>query len=230
MEGITGIPMFSEEGLYTEKKPDSIGRDEFLKLFLAQLNHQDPLNPMDSQEFTSQLAQFSSVEQLFNVNENLESIKSTEDEGARFQVLNFIGKEVIAEGDRLTLDEGLSSRGGFTLDDSAYCMATVLDSRGYPIRTLSLGELESGEHTFTWDGRDEAGILQDPGVYNFEVTAMAPDGQLRSVETRIQGLVSRVNLEGTSPLLYVGDIPLSLSQVMEIKTSTQAEGSQTADE
>ena len=217
MEGITGIPSYAEDNLYAEKAADKLGREDFLKMFLAQLSHQDPLNPMESTEFSAQLAQFSSLEQLFQVNQNLESLQSSQDQNAYFQALDFIGKEIVAAGDMISLEQGKTSMGRFTLDEAANCTAIITDPDGYPIRKISLDVLEAGQQDFEWDGRDEAGIMQEPGVYGFEITAVNMSDQILPVETQITGQVSRINLEGGSPVLYVGEIPLNISQILDIR-------------
>jgi len=206
---------------YTEASPSAtakkeLGRDDFLTLLVAQLKHQDPLNPVKSTEFTSQLAQYSSLEQLFSIDQNLESIKSGQDQGSGFQALDFIGKEVVAEGDMLSLEEGKTSMGRFNLDGVADCNVLIVDSNGYPVRKISLGSLKPGRHGFEWDGRDSAGNMREAGIYGFEITAVTENGQILPVETQITGQVTRVNLEGPSPLLYVGEIPMPISQVIDI--------------
>ena len=139
---INGITSVEEESLYTAKKEEALGRDDFLKLFLAQLNNQDPLNPMDGTEFSAQLAQFSSLEQLFNVNENLESMKTLQDNSSRFQALELIGKDIEAEGDTLSLVNGTPTTGSFTLEEAADCTVLINDADGYPVREIPLGSLE----------------------------------------------------------------------------------------
>jgi flagellar basal-body rod modification protein FlgD len=186
-------------------------------MFLAQLNHQDPLNPMDSTEFASQLAQFSTLEQLFNVNENLEGMKSSQDETSRFQGLEFIGKEIVAQGEYLSLNQGESTRGGFVLNTAADCTVRVTDLSGNVVRTMSLGSLGTGEHFFQWDGKSDAGADMGSGSYRFDIIAQGADGQSVSATKLMSGVVNRVNLEGTESTLYMGDVPVALSNVMDIK-------------
>jgi len=210
-------PASSEEIQFDDGSKDNIGRDEFLTLFVAQLRHQDPLNPLDSTEFTAQLAQYSSLEQLLNVNENLEALKASQEQDYRLQALDFLGKEVIADGDLLYLEPNQMSQGGFSITDSANCTAYVMDANGIPIRSISMGILGPGQHQFQWDGRDAGGNTMDPGIYSFEVTAMTGDGMVLPVTTQITGKVTGVNLETERPVLFLGDIPMYLSQVVEIK-------------
>jgi flagellar basal-body rod modification protein FlgD len=210
-------PASSNEIQANDGSKDNISRDEFLTLFVAQLRHQDPLNPLDSTEFTAQLAQYSSLEQLLNVNENLESMKVSQEQDYRLQALDFLGKEVVADGDLLFLEPKQMSEGGFSITDSAHCTAFVMDSNGIPVKSIPLGVLGAGQHNFQWDGRDAAGNNMDPGIYSFEVTAMTGEGMVLPVTTQITGKVTGVNLETETPVLFLGDIPMYLSQIREIK-------------
>ena len=222
---LNGITSVEEESLYTAKKEEALGRDDFLKLFLAQLNNQDPLNPMDGTEFSAQLAQFSSLEQLFNVNENLESMKTLQDNSSRFQALELIGKDIEAEGDTLSLVNGTPATASFTLEEAADCTALINDADGYPVREIPLGSLEKGEQSFEWDGRDWEGNPMNDGVYSFEITALSQTGVSIAVETKVRGTVSRVNFEGDQPVLYIGEMPIYMSQVIDVDlTDTKTDG------
>lgn len=214
---IIGINNVSEGSPDIQKTEDTLGRDQFLKMFLAQLKYQDPLNPMEGTEFSAQLAQFSSLEQLFNINENLESLRTLQSDTSRFQALDLIGKRVEAEGGLLSLETGESSQGSFILDDTAECSVRIYDQDGYPVRDIQMDTLTPGQHSFEWDGFDENGEIVDPGIYLFEITAVTENGETLPVETRISGIVNRVNLDNQVPLLYIGEIPITLSQVLDIQ-------------
>ncbi|MBN1847724.1 MAG: flagellar hook assembly protein FlgD [Deltaproteobacteria bacterium] len=215
---VIGVSDVQGENVYTQKTQDTLGRDQFLTMFLAQLKYQDPLNPMEGTEFSSQLAQFSSLEQLFNVNENLQSIKTLQDDNSRLQALDLIGKEVEAEGDVLSLADGSSAQGSFSLEDGAECAVRIYDQQGLLVREIQMGKLSSGFHSFEWDGLNQKGDLSDPGMYGFEINALNDEGETLQVGTRIKGLVSRVNLDNDTPLLYVGEIPVTLTQILEIRS------------
>lgn len=219
IDNIAGIPGVAGDNLYAEKPAQDLGLDNFLKMLLAQLKHQDPLNPVEGTEFSAMLAQFSSLEQLFSVNKNLESIMTDLAGGSRFQALDFIGKVIVAKGNILSLEEGKTATGGFTLDGNADCTVLITDPDGYPVRKISMGILAPGQHTFEWDGRDMKGLMREPGVFGFEITAMDHNDQFVPVETLITGQVTRVNLEGNSPVLYAGEIPVAISNVIDIKVS-----------
>jgi len=193
-----------------------LGKDQFLMLLVTQMQNQDPLNPMNSTEYTAQLAQFSSLEQLYNIDETLEFIKSGQTRDSSYQALDFIGKEISAQGEELSFNSKETAIGSFSIQETADCSAWIQDSDGNNIREISLGPMQPGTHNFDWDGYDDAGKMQEDGIYGFEVIAKDKDGQVLPVETMITGKVNKVNLEGNSPVLYVGEIPLSISQIMEI--------------
>ncbi len=196
---------------------ETLGRDDFLKIFLAQLKYQDPLNPLEGTEFTAQLAQFSSLEQLFNVNEYLESLTTAQDESQKYQVLSLIGKEILAQGARLSLGEAGEARGGFRISEEASCTVQVLNQDGMEVRRIELGILQPGEHHFQWDGLDQSGNRLPSGAYEFRILATDTMGNLVNADTMISGMVDKVSLEGTSPVLYLGQVAVGLDQVIDIR-------------
>lgn len=220
--GLGATTSASTDSLAEKKRSNSLNQDAFLKIFMAQLSHQDPLNPMEGTEFTNQLTQFSSLEQLFNVNQNLETIKGSQDTVGRFEALNFIGKEVLADGDQISLPEEGSGEGLFNLGGQADCIALITDEEGNLIRKIPLGVLQAGEHTVEWDGLSESGLRQSAGEYRFEVAAFSAAGEEVPVETMVSGRVSRVDLEEESPVVYIGDIPIDLSQIRDVRANQTA--------
>ncbi len=214
---ISGLPMVEEPNPYAEASAKEVDRDAFIKMFLAQMKHQDPLNPMDGSEFAAQLAQFSSLEQLYNVNESLDGLKSLQEDRSRYEVMSLIGKEITAEGGHLSLD-GNGARGGFELKQNAECSVVIKNEAGIPVQRLSPGYLEPGRHEFEWDGESGSGTSMPDGLYHFEVSAVNPYGETVSAAPRMMGRVDRISLEGDAATLYVGSIPLKLSSVVDIRS------------
>ena len=200
---------------------DDLGKDAFLTLLVAQMENQDPLNPMEGTEFTAQLAQYSSLEQLYNVNDNLTSINDGQNGMSSFYSLDFIGKEICVDGNSFSLEQGAEVSGGFYLDSSANCTVNILDANGQKVKIISLGDLEAGTNGFDWNGLNESGDAVADGIYTFEVTAVGDKGQSLSVETYTMGKVDRVSLEGDIPMLYVGNTAVALSEVKEIRLSPE---------
>ena len=213
---VSSVLPYYEADNYTTKEEDKLGRDAFMKLFLAQLNQQDPLNPMDTTQFSSQLAQFSTLEQLFNVNENLESIEGIQSSDSRYQVLNLIGKKVQVKSDNLILSNGNPAEGAFYLDTPAKCTVRIYDERGAAIKDIDLGSLEAGNRSFEWDGTDDYGTVHTTGSYSYKVSAISSTGESVAIDRYIQGTVSRVNMNTDEPVLYIGDTPLYMSQVTNV--------------
>lgn len=200
----------------TDSTDGTLGKDTFMTLLLAQLQNQDPLNPMDSTEFSAQLAQFTSLEQMYNVNENLETLVSAQETSNQYQVLDLIGKQIEADGDILVLGEVGSASGSFTIESEADCTVVVYDADGEAIKTIDMGSLEAGDHTFKWDGTDQDGDEVAQGIYGFEIIAEGASGESVTAETRIKGIIDRVTLEDDEPVLYVGSLYFTLSEITDI--------------
>lgn len=218
--GVSGLPHFEEKSLYAASEEDKLGRDAFMKLFLAQMNHQDPLNPMDTTQFSSQLAQFSTLEQLFNVNTNLESIEGIQSSDSRYQALNLIGKEVEAESDTLVLEDGKGAKGAFNTEETAAgCFVRIYED-GKAIRDINMigpsGALASGNHSFVWDGFDDQGNVHKSGYFTYKVSAVSPSGDTISVDKYIRGTITKVNMNEDEPVMYIDKTPLTMSQLVNI--------------
>jgi flagellar basal-body rod modification protein FlgD len=217
ISGISGVTDYVDSTQTTATSlGDSMGRDTFIKLFLTQLQNQDPLNPMDATQLSSQLAQFSSLEQLYNTNENLETLIDSQDSSNRYQVLDLIGKEIEADGDSLSLGDAGTATGSFTIGSDANCAAVIYDANGNAIKTINLGSIKAGDHTFEWDGTEQDGDEADQGLYSFEIVAEGATGETVTAKTRIKGIVDRVNLDGDEPTLYFGSLSMPLSEITDI--------------
>lgn len=194
-----------------------LGPDDFLKLLVKQLETQDPLNPMDSEQFTSQLTQFNSLDQLIAMNRTLETVAAGQTALGNLQTTTLIGREVTAEGNQLYLDSDGASPIYYNLQTSATSVVVnITDLDGSLVRQLQLGAQDAGEQTVSWDGRDNAGLSVPPGVYDFEVNPFDVAGEEVSVQTRIQGIVTGVSLTAGDPTVTVGGLELPVSAVTSV--------------
>ena len=196
-----------------------LGRDAFLRLLVAQLQHQDPLNPMESSEFTAQLAQFSSLEQLFAVNDNLEVIKESNNEQIPENLLDYIGKEVKSAENNITVYDGQSSQGSYALAVPADVIINISDSQGSEIRTIYKQNQDPGDHDFYFDGKDNTGYPVSDGEYTFSVQAVDSQGSPVVVDSGLSGTVTAVTYQGDIPYLVVGDQLLNPQFVTEVRLS-----------
>ena len=186
-----------------------LGKEDFLTLLVAQLKNQDPLNPMESADFTAQLAQFSSLEQLFGIKDALGNIQSSiAAQGAQEDknLLDYIGKMVKTGDNILSLKDGKADLCGYILEEPAKEVTiSIFDRYGVKVRTIEEGEKIAGQYTVDWDGRDNDGDQLDDGVYTFDVQPIDENGEEILSYTHAQGEVTGVTYEGSIPYLIVGN-------------------------
>jgi flagellar basal-body rod modification protein FlgD len=218
---VTTIPQGLENVLgsvqETQKKEDPLGRDAFLKMLIAQVKHQDPLNPMEGSDFSAQLAQFSSLEQLFNMNDSLETIASSLGSGNEENILDYIGKEVLSKSDQLKLKEGLLTGGVFTLESPSQMMVSIYDEVGREVVTLYPGQLPAGTHQIDWNGYDSTGGLAADGTYRFELTAIDENGIYSPVKAAASGVVTGVSYEDGTAYLEIDGKRVDPATVVKVK-------------
>ena len=198
---------------------DAVGKDDFLNLLTTQLAHQDPLNPSDSTAFLSQLAEFSSLEQMSNIREGLDVLAITQTAGTSAQMVSFIGKEVEFEADSVVLTEGGEPpEMHYSLSDDATETTVVIKNElGEVVRTYELGPQDDGNHTLAFDGLDEQGNTLPPGSYNFTVTARDADDEEVDASTRSNGIVDSIMFKEGYPQLMLKDgRTVMLAQVMQV--------------
>lgn len=146
-------------------------QDRFMTLLITQMKSQDPLNPMDNAQVTSQLAQLSTVTGIDKLNTTMESMISNVQSSQTYQASNMIGRYVLTKGDSLTLSESKSYLGINLPAGAEKVTVTIKDSSGNQVRELTLGKQESGVLPLSWDGIKDDGTKAADGNYKFEVTA-----------------------------------------------------------
>lgn len=163
--------------------------DNFLTLLTSQLKYQDPLSPMDSTQFTTQLVQFTSVEQQIKQNKNLESMMAMQQTMQLASAANYIGKSVEAGGKSVVLNGGEASI-SYRLDSAAKEVSIAIkNSAGEVVRTLT-GSPNTGLQTVTWDGRTDGGTRLADGTYSFVVTPKDIRDQVMAVKTGYTGKIT----------------------------------------
>jgi flagellar basal-body rod modification protein FlgD len=198
-----------------------MGKDDFMQLLITQLQHQDPLNPADSTEFTAQLAQFSSLEQLGNINQNLADLELYQASINNAQAVSFIGKEISAEGDTIELAGGEAVACRFELQGAAeQVVVNIYDRVGNYLRTLEAAGLPAGAHTLTWDGKDSQGQASAAGEYRFEVLAGGEEGRPVAAKTFTAGVVTGVTFIDNATYLKAGGRRIAMSDVTDVRMGT----------
>lgn len=188
-----------------------IDMNGFLTMFTTQLQYQDPTNPLQSYQLASQLAQFSSVGQLTEMNSNLKAAQTTLNSIYNNQSVQLLGKQVTGSGNTLQLTDGKSSKGFYELSQAADVTVKITDSQGNTLRTIDLGNQAAGTHTINWDGLNDDGSSAGNGTYHFTVEATDSSGNAVTTASSITGTCSGVRTEnGATTLILNNDDQLTL--------------------
>ncbi len=201
----------------TKKKNDALGEDAFLIMMVAQIQNQDPLNPLDGTDFTAQLAQFSSLEQQLNMNGSLEAILKSLDGNFQDNFLDYIGKNITSEDNTISIEDGKVSSGSYTIEESADIMIVVYDSDGQEISRLYPGNHDAGTYSINWNGHDSTGEMVQDGRYTYEVMATGSRGEYIPVKTTISGIVTGVTYKYGIPYLEVEGGLIDPASVVEVQ-------------
>ncbi len=200
------------------KQDIGMDSEDFLKLFIAQLQNQDPLNPMDGTQFITQLAQMSQVEQAYNTNTNLQNILSAINGNANYSAVSFIGKDVLAPGSQVNLTNGGQPAMNYRLTQSAASTEIdISDANGNIVRNMTGPGGSAGDYSVAWDGKDNSGNVLPAGTYNFSVNGMDSGGNKFTATSLTRGVVTGVKLDGTSPVLTVGGVDIALSSILGVE-------------
>ncbi len=190
--------------------------DTFLSILTTQLKNQNPLDPLDTNQFTQQLVQFTGVEQQLKTNDFLEALLLNTQTTARSDAVSYIGKEVEASGQTAELKDG----GAFWTYNAAANVAnatvTIKDAKGSIVYTET-GSLNAGPGSFLWDGKGSDGNIRPDGVYTIEIKGTNLNGNTVAVSTNSVGVVTAIDFSGKEPILTVGKNKILLKDVTNVR-------------
>jgi len=218
-----GVTASREESTTTTNKTKAdLGKEDFITLLLAQLKHQDPMNPMENADFTAQMAQFSSLEQLININEGLNALTTAANATNTAQAMNLIGKEVKAEGHNVHVKNGVATDLTFELPDAAAnVVINIQDQYGNSVRSIERQTLSPGVQQIEWDGKSDVGAPLEDGLYQYSVLAYDIDGNVMNVATFTRGIVNAVSFENGVGYAHIGEQKYMLSEILEVREPRQ---------
>lgn len=206
----------TKSGAAAESLQDDLNR--FLNLLVTQLKNQDPLDPMDSNEFTSQLVQFASVEQQIYQNSNLEKLVNVQETNQISSMVNFIDKTVEVEGQRIPLENG-QAEFSYTMPAGARSASVLIrNSAGITVFEQD-ATLDQGRHTFNWDGRNKSGQQVEDGEYLAVVTGLSNQNELLKISQTAYGRVTGIGIEDGKASLFLGNIEVPQTNVLSVKES-----------
>jgi len=203
--------------------------DSFLILLTQQMKNQDPLKPMDATQFTTQLVQFTQVEQQIRQNQNLEAMIVLQHSTLVSSMTSYLGKTVDTKGETVFLSEGGAPDISYTLPvGTAKVELTITDSSGAVVRKVTLDkatETSKGAHVYTWDGKNNSGITMTEGTYNVAFKALdgsgqpakSADGKPIDISTTASGKVTHVTIVDGQIILTVGGAKIPLAEVSSVR-------------
>lgn len=208
---------------------NKLGKDDFLKLFVTQLQNQDPLSPDDGAEMASKLAQFNSLEQQVNTNKSLDKLIKAENTAQNRQLTNYIGKEIKLQGGHIRVAKGVPDHLSFKMPVNATKSTLVVRNHdGIKVAETELGNLKMGPHNIGWDGKGLNGKPVPNGMYSFDIKAKTIDGQDVDVPLTTPTKILGVDLKDQERSLYTTYGRVSMNDVSAVGYDGFAEPEESA--
>jgi len=194
-------------------------KDDFMKLFITQLQYQDPMKPMDSYEMAAQLAQFSNMEATMNMSANMEKLLDYQVSQNNLQMLNLLGNNAQVAGNSMVVTDGKVLPTDFVLDQPAASIkVTVFDENNRPVWQESPASQGAGPYMVEWDGKSSSGGQLPDGLYHYEVQAVSMTGETLPVSYRSTGKVTGINFDqGTTVITLDNMIQAKSSDIVQVK-------------
>lgn len=211
----------------TTTKTSALGQEQFLTLLVAQMQHQDPLNPSDPTEFTAQLAQYSQLEQLFNLNDSMKLLAVAQNNSERLSSLSLIGQEVVVEESEFSFHAS-PVQIGYKIDGAiSDASVSIQNAFGQTVAVLAADDLSAGNHFLTWDGKDSSGSTLPSGTYSIVINATGADGYSAAVSPLVRSEVTGIDLSGREAKIVtaLGEYTVSSIHGAYNKSQSAAESS-----
>ncbi len=218
LDGLSGTTTGTDSSGKSAQAAGKLQEDlnSFLNLLVTQLKNQDPMDPLNANEFTSQLVQFASVEQQIYQNANLEKLVSLQQTSQTSDMVNYLGTTIESKGN-ITYYDGTPVDFTYNLEKNAASVTiSVRDQAGITVFSAD-GDGTVGSHGFTWDGTNDFGDNQKNGIYTIVVSAQDVAGDLLDVGQTIYGKVTGAGVEDGKVTLFVGDVEVSMDDVVSVR-------------
>lgn len=217
---------FGEKPQKPREIKKALGKDDFLNIMITQMKNQDPTNPFKAEQMATQMAQYASVEQLQNVNQNLNKMSEKNKPLERMSMTSLIGKTVTIDKQRFPHLEGEVENLSFNLPRSSTLLkAVIIDANGEEIAERELGAQPAGEVSFNWDGLKKNTLPAKSGEYTLKVQAKDEKGRVIETNPRRTGKVIGVSFEGTEPVFLIGDAQHQDKVTMQNMVRVEVDGS-----
>jgi flagellar basal-body rod modification protein FlgD len=187
----------------------------FLTLLTTQLQNQNPLDPLDTNQFTQQLVQFAGVEQQLKTNDELATLVSLQQTAQSTQALGFVGKTAVVDGSTTAVKNG-SATWELSVPTNSNVNISITNSTGQTVFTGAYGVNAGNNQPFTWDGKGNDGTQWPDGQYKMTATGADSSGNTVAISTQIQGVVDSVDLTQSPPLLSINNQTYTVNQIKSI--------------
>jgi len=206
----------------------TLGKDDFLKIMITQMKNQDPSKPFNADEMAAQMAQYASVEQLQNVNQNIKKLQSDNKTNEQLAMTGMIGKTVTVDRERFPHMQGQNEALTYTLPrDAAQVHLMIVSNTGETVLEKDIGAQKGGEQSFTWDGNKSNTLPAKSGDFFFKIIAQDSRGVTIPTNPKTQGRVIGVSFEGSEPVFLVGDAKnhqkVTMKNIVQIDDAPQAQ-------
>lgn len=203
-----------------------LGKDAFMSLLLTQMKSQDPTNPMKSHEMAAQLAQFTSLEKLTNIESAINKLRTDSKPDKNFEALQLIGKTVVTDSTKITrADQKTPSDLKFSLAaDAIKATVSIKDAKGNIVRTLTFNNLKKGKNDVSWNGQFEDGTQAPLGDYTLDVEARNSSGAKIFAQMKSQGTITGVNFTSHGPQVLIGKEAIDIADIKSISDNAAKEG------
>jgi len=198
-------------------KNTTLTEQDFLKLFTTQLQHQDPLNPMDSSQMLTQMTQLNTLTALDTMTQSIKNMEANQASASSLQTVGLIGKKIEVKGNSLSIDgQGTASGGSYQLAKAGQAYIQIFDANGNLVRLINDGAKDTSKQTFAWDGKGQQGNQLPAGNYTFSVSAIDGNNQPIQVTTSRIATVTGISIQNGVTYLNLGSDQITINDVIAI--------------
>ena len=220
IEGVSYLSKTQDPSVVEAGDNTKLGKDAFLKLLVAQMQNQDPLNPQSNGDFVAQLSQFTQVEQLMDLSTQFDGMYLAMNSVNNTSMTQLLGKNVVALGDNFYYPgEGDIELNYGSVADASTSQMTIFNESGSVVYSGSVGTIKEGENSFTFDGEGLNGKPLPDGTYRFSITGSDSSGETVEITELMVGMIDGMSYETGVPLPSIHDIEFSLAQILRVEVS-----------
>lgn len=220
VEGVSYLSQTQDPSAVEAGDNTKLGKDAFLKLLVAQMQNQDPLNPQSNEDFVAQLSQFTQVEQLMDLSTQFDGMYLAMNSVNNTSMTQLLGKNVVALGDNFYYPgEGDIELHYDSVADASTSQMTIFNESGSVVYSGSVGTIKEGENAFTFDGEGLNGKPLPDGKYRFSISGSDSSGETVEITELMVGMIDGMSYETGVPLPSIHDIEFSLAQILRVEVS-----------